>query len=248
MLSRCCAIVIRRYIYRDTSLLLTLFSREWGKLRVIIKGIRDEKNYGRYDGLIELFAEYQLIFYRRGREYDFVREFDLLASYPQIFKELKTFSFISYAVELLDYIAQIYDPNPAIYQLLKFTLQNITYNAEFYLYLFILRLLKYSGFMPHIESCVICKKTINNCGLFSVKRGGLICRQCSNTSCLEATPISQGTIATIHYLENAKFDEIKRLRLTTVIKKEMRFIIPSFLEYHIAPEIKSSKIAFQFLQ
>jgi DNA repair protein RecO len=113
--------------------------------------------------------------------------------------------------------------------------------------MFVLKLLKYSGFMPHIDSCIICLEGIEKRGSFSSERGGFICKKCERKDKSLKYPVSVGTIRSIWYIENNDLSNLSRLKLNSKIIEELNFILFNFLDYHISYKPNSLKFINAFL-
>ena len=111
MIEKSKAFIIRRKIYRDTSLILKVYTDNFGKVEGIVKGIRKIEDYGRYDGLIEFLSNYETIFYRRRSGRALFVQFHLLNSYGEVFENYYRFVLCCSALEFLDYIMQPYEKN-----------------------------------------------------------------------------------------------------------------------------------------
>ena len=59
------AIVLRSRKHGETSKIVTLYSREYGKVDVIAKGARDIKS--KFGGALEAFAESRIVFYKKDK-------------------------------------------------------------------------------------------------------------------------------------------------------------------------------------
>ncbi len=234
MIEKTRGFIIKRKVYRDTSLLLTVYTCDFGKIEGIVKGVRRMEDYGRYDGIIDLFSNYEVVFYPRKSSLALFVQFYLMESYWDIINEYPNFSMVCSGIELLDYITQPYEANLQVYNLLTFFLNEFSSNKrDVIFYAFIIKLLKFSGFNPQINRCFKCQNKIQYRGYFSVQEGALVCSKCSLKEG-NLVPVSSGTIKSINFLERAPYANIKRLLLAREIREELRKIIFEFVSYHIS--------------
>lgn len=228
--------IIGRKIYRDSSLLLKFYSYDFGKVEGIVKGIRKIEDYGRYDGLITLFSNYEAVFYRRESNFALFTQFYLLNSYWKIVEDYKTFTLACLGLELLDYIMQPYETNIKVYQLLEFFLTRLSQlpkESESIIFCtFLIKLLKYSGFNPQINECITCRNRISQAGYFLPSAGGMFCEKCKSKENVYLE-ITAGTIKYINYLQGQSYSEIGRLRVSKNVKQELNELLYSFICYHI---------------
>ena len=234
MIEKTRGFIIKRKVYRDTSLLLTVYTRDFGKIEGIVKGARRMEDYGRYDGIIDLFSNYEIVFYPRKSSLALFVQFYLMESYWDIIKEYPDFSMVCSGIELLDYITQPYEANFQIYNLLAFFLNEFySQRRDVVFYAFIIKLLKFSGFNPQINRCFKCRNKIQYRGYFSVQKGVLVCLKCGLKED-NLIPVSSGAVKSINFLERASYANIKRLLLAPDIEEEIRKIIVKFVSYHIS--------------
>ena len=65
------AFVLKTKPYRDTSLLAYFYTKDFGKINGIVKGIRDTR--ARFGGMLEPFSLNEILFYRKRRGGDLSR-------------------------------------------------------------------------------------------------------------------------------------------------------------------------------
>ncbi len=234
MIEKSRGFIIKRRVYRDTSLILTLYSYDFGKIEGIVKGVRRIEDYGRYDGAIDLFSNYEVVFYPKRSNFALFVQFYLLKSSWQIIQDYERFSSVCSGIELLDYIMQPNEVNVDVYELLEFFLSGISEGKEEVIFFsFVIKLLKFAGFSPQLNACLKCGSKIYQRGFFSVPEGSLICPGCiSNRK--ELIPLSSGVLKSINYLERESYSNIRRFALTPVLKQELGRIIFDFISYHIS--------------
>ncbi|MFW6183624.1 MAG: DNA repair protein RecO, partial [Chloroflexota bacterium] len=110
------AIVLSRTDFGEADRLLTLFSREYGKVRAIAKGAR--KPQSRKTGHVELFMRTRFLI-AEGRNLDIVTQAEMVEAYAQLRDDLVRTTYASYIVELLDRFTVEEDRNSQLYDLLS---------------------------------------------------------------------------------------------------------------------------------
>ncbi len=93
------AIVLRRSNFGEADRLLTLYSREYGKIRAIAKGAR--KPQTRKSGHVELFMRTNFLF-AKGKNIDVITQAEVIETYSEFLQDIVRTTYASYAVELLD--------------------------------------------------------------------------------------------------------------------------------------------------
>ena len=117
------AVVLRHTDWGEADRLLTLYSREQGKLRAIAKGVR--KIQSRKAGHLEPFTR-AIIMLAKGHDLWIVTQAQASELYPSIREDLQKMSRAAYVVELLDRFTYEEGQNRQLYQLLTETLERIS--------------------------------------------------------------------------------------------------------------------------
>jgi DNA repair protein RecO (recombination protein O) len=108
-------IVIHRVRHGETSLILTAFTRESGKLGLMAKGARAKAKTGGTAGL-ELFAEAQFVYYRKaGRDLQLLKEWSTIEPNGGLRQDFDCLTVASAVAELLSRCFKDEDPHPDIY-------------------------------------------------------------------------------------------------------------------------------------
>ncbi len=111
------AILLRRTRFSDTSLIITWFTLDHGKLKTIAKGALRPKS--RFAGALDLFYACEISFSRSAKsDLHTLREASVLESREQLRREYGRVSLAAYFVELLDLATEPDHPMPELYDLL----------------------------------------------------------------------------------------------------------------------------------
>lgn len=122
------AIVLKKFKYGDTSLIATIFTKDYGKFNIIAKGVRSPKS--KYIGVLETINNIKIIFNKKEtRELQVVSKVDLLNSYPNIKKEIEKLLISFRIIELINKLFYQYDKSENSFVLLKNTLNYIEKNS-----------------------------------------------------------------------------------------------------------------------
>ncbi len=172
------AFVLKTQDFRDTSLLAHFYTRDFGKIHGIIKGIRDQR--ARFGSMLEPFSMNEILFYRkrRGGDLHLVTQVELLKLYPAVRADLTQLSYASYLIDLLDQITELEEPHAEVFDLLQ---ESLTFLGEGLsprrtARIFEVKLLESLGLMPEIRACVICQTPDPDPAFFRASMGGLLCR------------------------------------------------------------------------
>jgi len=185
MLTKDLAICIRALDYSETSQILTLFTKENGKISAIAKGAKRPKSA--FDGTIEVFSHGRIVFSDRNKErLATLTEFEQQPTITHLGDNLFALNCCLFGAETLNNLTNEYDPHPQLFdsflQFLQDAQEAISKpNILSLLILFQLALLKEVGLQPILNACVNCKNRFSTNWAevyFSSSANGLICRDC----------------------------------------------------------------------
>lgn len=236
------ALVLNRRDFRETSLIANFYTRDFGKLSGVLKGIR--KDPRKFASNLEPFSHNEIVFYRsRTSSLHLVSQCDAKDNFSALRQDIQRIALANLMMELLDAVMAPEDHNEAIFDLGLTGLRELALanNPEKIMQIFKIKVLSLSGFKPHFDSCVSCNSKIYTQSKFSLMRGGLLCPACFHKD-LKSRPIFRGTIATILYIEKNDFRSNLTLGMNYEVKKELGLILDAFLNFHLEREFKSQKV------
>jgi len=145
------AIVLRAQPVTETSLLVTWFSREFGKLKTLAKGARRPKSPMR--GKIDLFYEDEIVFLRSRRsDLHLLHDCFLENPHRKLRESVAGLTAASYACELVDVVTEVEDRHASIYVLLTQVLEMLEKSAGVVpLLWFELQVLAEAGWRPEFS-------------------------------------------------------------------------------------------------
>lgn len=238
------AIVLRTFDFRETSLIAHFFTRDYGRLDGILKGIRRDSR--KFASNLEPFSLNEIIFYQaRGSGLHLISQCDLKDDFTVIRNNLKSIAYASYIMDLIAQLMHPDDKNIDGYELTLSALKQMSagFDAEKVLYIFLIKFLKSIGFRPRLDACIACDRDISAAAFFNVKRGGLICARCgAGDPALGGADVLGGTIASILHIEQGNWEGALRLGLSAKIKDELKNILGNFMEFHLQLRPKSEKL------
>ena len=236
------AIVLNRRDFRETSLIVDFYTRDFGKLSGILKGIRLEPD--KFASTVEISSYNEIIFYKKiNTTLHLVSGCDLKDKFFKIRNSITKAGMSSFMMELINAVMQPEDKNEDIFNLAINCLKELetTNNPEKVTTIFKIKMLALSGFKPHFDSCVSCAQRVLGQSKFSLSLGGLLCPKCCYKD-LSARSIFRGTVASILHIERNDFMANLNLGLNPQIKKELDIILNAFLNFHLERELKSQKV------
>ena len=234
------AVVLKSTPIGEAGLIVTLYSRDAGKLRAVARGAR--KPSGKMVGHLEPLNVVELAVVRsRSGGLDTITQAQIVEMFTSLKANLEGVSRGIYVAELVDGFGAEGSPNGGLYSLLVDTLRFLDDpgNGELALRYFELQLLKCSGFMPELYRCVECRKELSpDNHLFSPEAGGTLCSECTPAG--RIMRLSVQALKVMRFLDRALLPDTSRLQVTMGLATEVRGLLSAALKYWLDREIHSS--------
>jgi DNA repair protein RecO (recombination protein O) len=148
------AIVLKTRPFRNSSLIVTAYTRDFGKIQGLAKGIklRCDRKDTRHHCYLEPLTLDKIVYYEKSRSgLHLLTQSDLLNQFEQIRNSLAKLAAASFMLELVDKGTQLEDVNRGIFELLTGSLGRLcksTGGLKEILLFFQTQFLRLSGFMP----------------------------------------------------------------------------------------------------
>ncbi len=233
------ALSLRKMPLGEADLLLTLYTRDAGKLRAVAKGAR--KTTSRLVGHFEPITLNRLAL-AKGRNLDIVTQAQVIDNFSDLKSDLTGLTQGLYIVELLDGFGSEANPNPELYQLSLEALRAVgrAPESEMPLRFFELHLLRASGLMPELYDCVECRRTLEpGQHRFSPDRGGTLCLECQPPE-TSVRSLSLSTLKVLRMLHRTPLPEIPDLNMGQTVALELKSVLGATVRYWLDKEIRSN--------
>ncbi|MBI4352987.1 MAG: DNA repair protein RecO [Candidatus Omnitrophica bacterium] len=235
------AFVLKTQDYRDTSLLAYFYTRDYGKIHGIIRGIRDGRE--RYGSTLEPFSLNEILFYRRRRGGDLhqVTQVELLEPFFGVREDLERVSYASYFVDLLNQLVEVEDPHPPIFDLLSDLLWFLQTGASCRrgARIYEIKLFELLGFMPEIRSCVACRTPSPDPAYFDTALGGILCGHCRSSRDGASLSLSKGTLHFLDHVRNSAVRDLLGVKVSEGVGKELERVLRRFVDFYLSNKLKS---------
>lgn len=242
MLQKCEGIIIRTTDYGETNKIITIYTREWGKIGAMARGAKKPKS--KLAAITQLFTHgYFLV--QKSTGLGGMQQGEMISSMRSIREDIFLTAYASYVVELTDKSTEDKKPNPYLFEMLYQTLNymNEGYDLDVLMFIYELKMLNVQGLYPVLNQCSICSGTDGNFS-FSVREGGFLCHRC-----LDKDPYHyKVSAATIKLLRLFYYFDLSRLGEISVkpeTKAELKKVITAFYEEYSGLYLKSKKFLNQ---
>ncbi len=231
-------IIIRVRDYKEADRLVTLFTRDYGKVQAIAKGCR--KPHSRKRGLIQLFTYGEFALYR-GRNLDTITQCEGKNAFPALRENLDRMAYGAYLAELLDGFVVAGEPQADLFCLAVICLHLLTAeDPELVTRAFEIRMMDFLGYRPHLADCVRCGRPLGGPGVaFSSRLGGSLCEFCVHLD-VEAVACSVGSLRMLKKLSGWDLTRLRVLKFSEQAKQEIRAIMKIYIGHRLEKEIKSA--------
>lgn len=233
------AIVIRHANWGEADRVVTLFTRERGKVRALAKGARKIKS--RKAGHLEPFTRVTLQL-AAAHDFPIITQAETIEAYLTLREDLVKTGYAAYCLELIDrftYEEEI--EASAIFGVLADTLKRIEADPEAWVAVrfYEMRLLDFLGFRPHLFECANCSDKIEPIDqFFSPAMGGVICPRCgSGLPGLWSLDVE--TLKYLRHFQRSSYTEAARARPTSESKKAAEMLMQGFFTYLLERELNT---------
>ena len=225
------AIVLRTIEFSETSSILTLFTRDFGKVRALAKGARRPK--GPFESALDLLCLCRIVFLRKSSDaLDLLTEAKLERRFRPPGGNLSNLYAAYYVAELLNELTDDYDPHPELFDAADRTLAALgTSSAVASILLrFELTTLHLLGHLPSLETCAECGTAVKPVGRvpFSQLAGGVLCQSC-RVGQRQIISISAGALAALVRYSAASSEEAEEL--DSRVHGELRAILNHYISH-----------------
>ena len=216
------AVVIRQADFSESSRVVTLFSKEFGKFSALAKGAKRLK--GPFDAAIDLLSRCRVVFIRKSSgSLDLLTEARLVSRFTPPGTDITSLYGGYYVADLLNGMTEEYDPAPDIFDLATETLAKLSTTEQDSLtsvVQFEVGILRFSGMLGSLAECNSCGMPVTQSGQPSSKKfshwvsqGGLLCADCRRPEYADRS-ISAGSVAALRQLSSDDSQLSGRVRLT----------------------------------
>lgn len=242
MLYKVEAVVIRSMDYGEGNKIITLYTREFGKVGVVARGAKKVKS--RISAMTQLFSHGEYTYYRTS-QLGTLNHGELLSSHHALREDIQKTAYAAHIVELIDRMLAENEGSSYIFEQLIAALQAIEDDKDLQIvtHLFELKMLTISGYAPVMEQCVSCGSELSS-GVFSISIGGMMCTACRSQD-PSAIRLSDKAYKLIRIMQQLDIRRLGKIEVSTETKAELKQVMRSFLDTHVSTFWKARKFLDQ---
>ncbi|HEX8968735.1 MAG TPA: DNA repair protein RecO [Chloroflexota bacterium] len=230
------AVILKRMDLGEADRIVTLFSRDEGKIRAVARGAR--RTTSRSAGHLEPFTLSDVLF-AAGRELDVISQVDTLEAFRTVREDLELTTHAYYLAEVVDLLTEDRMENRAVFDILVDGLHLLGEIADSRLVLIVfhLRLLEALGYRPELRECVSCRAEIEpERNQFSPQAGGVLCPACGPRE-PSARALGTSALKLLRFVQNTRGERV--VNAPPQISREAEAVLRDYAEHIVERRFRS---------
>lgn len=229
-------IVLRAMDYGEAGKIVTLFTRELGKVGVMARGAKKLKS--RHGAATQLFTYGRFQFFKGGSLGN-LSSAEIEKAHHRLREDLHLAAYAAYVVELVDRCTGEGERHEALFEQLLAALSALEEGKDPAVLAHILEMkaLALSGYMPQLDVCVACGNGEGEPAV-SARLGGLLCARCRHQD-REAIPVTAAALKVLRLFRQVDVRRLGRIELQDRTKEELKRCLRAFMDQHMDVRWKS---------
>ena len=226
------AIVLSEIRYKDTSKILNIYTKKYGRISVMAQGAYKPKSI--LIASTQSFSRSEMCL-QKNREFYYINQADLIDSYYDIRENMERMFYGYYLLELINKSTPLEEENEKLFLLLEKGLKSLENLNEDYLKFILsyeLKFISFLGYRPNMSNCVICSNDENYNIRFSIVEGGVICNNCFDKD-RESIYLDNEMYKGYNSLLFTPLDKLQDVAISIETVKSLHKIIVDYILYNI---------------
>jgi len=230
------AVVLKTWKFGETSKIVSLLTKDFGKVRVMAKGARSPKSG--FKGCLEPLTYIGIVFYdKKTRDLQLLSKTDLIDAHIRFIGDMPRTTLGFAAAELVDKAIAGNEPMASIFDLFVDVLSALNRSSGFLegiFWFFESRLITLMGYKPTWDACISCGKSLGkHGGYFQPDSGGLLCTDCGAGG--GGLKIAPESLEVLYWLQRGanSIDDIPKLSPASINRSEIRKMFDLYFKTHM---------------
>ena len=235
------AVVLSSRPLGEADRIVTLFTKELGRVDAVVKGVRRTKS--RWGGRLEPFVLVDLVLFR-GRSLFTVTSAQLVGANPRLREDREAMAAAAVVCEATAGLFAEGEPEERAFNLVARALRELdagfagaALRAPLVLGTFV-KLLSEAGYLPVLDRCASCGATEGLALAFSAARGGLVCERCLH----EGVPATPAAVTALRQGLGLPLAELRALPGGEGVEEAFR-LLHALYAYHTGAQLRSLRYA-----
>lgn len=234
------AIVIGKRDWNEADRIVAFYSKKWGRIEALAKGIRKPK--AKLRSHLELFCRLEISLVKaKGRP--IIIDAVTINAFPGIKENLSSTRAAFALCEILDKGLVEQESSGVLWETVigSFEFLNRVPSDKHVLIVGFLglRVLDFLGYRPELYRCAVCSKELKSDLFFSPQNGGAAHRQCAPAP--DSFPASANLIKLARIFLEKDVDFLAKLKVGALEKGELVNFLQTFFNYHLRENVESLK-------
>ncbi|WP_437186107.1 DNA repair protein RecO [Planctomicrobium sp. SH668] len=235
------AIVIRQADFSESSRVITLFTKDFGKISGLAKGAKRLKSA--FEVSLDILCECRVVFIRKATgNLNLLTESQLIRRFQPKPGSLPHLYGGYYVAELIDALTEEEDPHESLYTIAVDTLSRLASSNSIFVPIchFEISLLREIGQIPDFETCIICHREIEDgeSSRFWVAQSGLICSSCGSSE-YQTAEFHPESLTVLRSLASEQVPELDLSALQGRTIKEVRRLLAAAISHVLGKRPKT---------
>lgn len=224
----------------DNDRIFTILTRDSGKLTVMAKGIRSQKN--KYFGAMQLFCYTDFVLEKKTGMYYPVGA-ELIENFFEIRNSVEKVAVATYICDIANSIPDEFPLDDDYFSFILNTLYVVSkqnansvdfkYDLLKYKFIFEMKTVCENGYEPSIMSCMSCGGS-KDISYFDVASGRVVCQKCfDKTFNTELCKISSECYKVLYVVINSDLRSVLSLKLSNGAAVELNALSEKYMEYQM---------------
>ncbi len=232
-------VVLRRIDLGEKDRILTIYTKEHGKLSAVAKGSR--RPGSKLAGASEPFT-YSKLFLAMGKELEVLTQAEIRESFPHTKSEITRIAYAVYMLELVDHFVEDREPNPELFDTLlscMYVLESGT-DPEITARYFELQLLSLMGYDPQFDACMRCGREIGRERIsFSPALGGIVCGHCGEAPS-DGIGVPGAAASYVQALRRVEPHKLRDMKIPEAARRDLARMLKWHIRYRLERDLKST--------
>lgn len=233
-------IVTREVKYGDSSRILTVITKEYGKISVLAGGVRSNKSGMLAATQLFSYGEFTL-FKSNGKSLYKINSCSIINSFSMLRNSLEGMAYASYFCEVVNNIIQEEAPDGEQLNLLLnslYMLSSDNHSSKHIKAVFEFRTLAIQGFLSPPTECIHCGTT-ENLKYFHSGDGCGVCHDCADKNPIGLTKVGGAILDAISYIASADSKKIFSFMLSSESVSYLNQLGEFCMEIHLEKHLKT---------
>ncbi|HKK54557.1 MAG TPA: DNA repair protein RecO [Patescibacteria group bacterium] len=230
------AIILKSDSYKEQDLLITIYSKEEGKLVLSARGAR--KSSSKLGGHLQIFNLANLMVVS-GRSFDYIGAAKNNKSYLNVREDFNKLQIAGKAMYVFNRLVNTKVQDEDLYYLLMNFLDHLNQTQnndisklEMYYLSFLWQLLSILGYKPNLYTCYYCKKRVSEgVNHFNLDKASLACDHSQLTGPI--IKLNSSIIKYLRFLNEYSFDKVELLKINKTDLKQLKNISNKYILYQL---------------